>query len=883
MGGSAIPGGRTQKYMYDGSLKSMKTKIFPHEFMHNFGTGHAFAGGQTYGDNYDITGGAVAPNGDVSLASKHRFKWVDDAQVAVVTPATLPRGTAKQFTIRPFDNKDAPSSLGNGEVLGVRLDTRFMGTACPKGEFAWCPDWGSYNGQNPWVPCSTCKGSDHYLWVSYRTRDTGGDGKHGASLHASKQSANGWVDATAFLDVRPASSGQDDAFLKAGETFVFDGNSGTAIVVKAVSVANQVAGQETLVIEVSYVDGVKAAVAFEQANSEHICAHTLGCGAPVDVRLSGGVAVSGSGGKTKSVLVRIGEAHETSAKMRACAEALPGIQIFLYDAFPAAQALHQAPLAIGATSTLSDFCAAGGYPATLHSALAGIWWLEAAEFRLAAMEHFTIGTDMKMLTVPGSSFPHYIASLHTGGTVHLHMVECLIYYCKKDEYKAFNGGGGVTGWQWVLSYGSNPNSGTGWEDYLAPVDAGTKDSVFDPTKLGTKGVKWVKSNGGSVPTTVVDPKLAASTHAKETVGRHGSGRKWLAAAYNVDGGGVAKDARLKLSLAATCHVAECAQGHWRKTSSTSAHAGTACAATCEACPQGTTSWPGFIGAQSCYWDAPKLQVTVNSSSTKASAKNGVYVKRAGETHGGLPYYEKEDSSHQGGGVLLRRDRFNGWVLTVGGNFNDGSGYGGDGQANKKCTACAVAAFPQLIATVPDCNGCDATWTFSNPDNAADKGAAEVTITEVGTPPSAAPPKAGDAAQCKLDSATWHSRAGTSEYCADPSVVSKVAKGNPASTTAPDTSPVPTKEPTKEPIKEPTTGPATGATTEASSTQSSDKVTGAPIASSTAPLGQDSNATNATMAPSTTKAANSCAPFSRGRRPIVASTTALTALTAWLAC
>lgn len=95
------------------------------------------------------------------------------------------------------------------------------------------------------------------------------------------------------------------------------------------------------------------------------------------------------------------------------------------------------------------------------------------------------------------------------------------------------------------------------------------------------------------------------------------------------------------------------------------------------------------------------------------------------------------------------------------------------------------------------------------------------------------------------------------------------------TTAPDTSPVPTKEPT--------TGPATGATTEARSTQSSGKVTGAPIASSTAPLGQGSNATNSTMAPSTTMAANSCAPFSRGRRPIVASTTALAALAAWVAC
>ena len=49
------------------------------------------------------------------------------------------------------------------------------------------------------------------------------------------------------------------------------------------------------------------------------------------------------------------------------------------------------------------------------------------------------------------------------------------------------------------------------------------------------------------------------------------------------------------------------------------------------------------------------------------------------------------TANQGGGVLLRSDRFHGWVLTVGGNFNDGSGYGGDGKANSKCKACAVAA------------------------------------------------------------------------------------------------------------------------------------------------------------------------------------------------
>ena len=72
-------------------------------------------------------------------------------------------------------------------------------------------------------------------------QDTRGEGKVGAGLHIAKQSAGGWVDATAFLDVRPASAGQADAFLKPGETFVFDGNARTSIVVKTISVANEVA------------------------------------------------------------------------------------------------------------------------------------------------------------------------------------------------------------------------------------------------------------------------------------------------------------------------------------------------------------------------------------------------------------------------------------------------------------------------------------------------------------------------------------------------------------------------------------------------------------------------------------------------------------------
>ena len=90
----------------------------------------------------------------------------------------------------------------------------------------------------------------------------------------------------------------------------------------------------------------------------------------------------------------------------------------------------------------------------------------------------------------------------------------------------------------------------------------------------------------------------------------------------------------------------------------------------------------------------------------------------------------------------------------------------------------IQALPQLITAVPSCDGCDATWSFHN--NMGGTVDAEVLITEAGAPPAAGPGGAAstsagsDGAACKLDSATWHSRAGTSEYCADPSAVSKVS-------------------------------------------------------------------------------------------------------------
>ena len=85
-----------------------------------------------------------------------------------------------------------------------------------------------------------------------------------------------------------------------------------------------------------------------------------------------------------------------------------------------------------------------------------------------------------------------------------------------------------------------------------------------------------------------------------------------------------------------------------------------------------TSHPGWIGSRACYWDAPALELTVVGS--PGHERSGTYTKLAG-THNGLPMYENIVASAGHGGFLLRADRFNGWVVTVKGNTNDGSGYG----------------------------------------------------------------------------------------------------------------------------------------------------------------------------------------------------------------
>ena len=198
VGGSATPGGRAQRFMYDGSLSTFTDKIFPHEFLHNFGTGHAWFTGAEYGDPYDITGAGSGSIAHVSAATKHRFSWIDPEYTALVNPSSLPMGMTATYTLRAFDVADAPAKLESGEVLTVRLDTRFNHSDCDHA-YSWCP---SFDG-NAWTGSAAAK-SDYYLYISYRSQYA--DAAGGAQLHIAKYAPSGWVEATALLDVRPAGS-----------------------------------------------------------------------------------------------------------------------------------------------------------------------------------------------------------------------------------------------------------------------------------------------------------------------------------------------------------------------------------------------------------------------------------------------------------------------------------------------------------------------------------------------------------------------------------------------------------------------------------------------------------------------------------------------------
>lgn len=391
-GGSAVPGGRAQTFTYDGSLSGFADKIFPHEFLHNFGTGHAFLNGQTYGDPFDITGGGYGEVAHVSAAVKHRFGWIEPSQAIELNPTTLPRGTTQRLSLRAFDSIDSLSDASSSpdEYLTARLDTRFMNANCDR-RYNWCPDW---NG-SPWIG-SAARGSKYYLYISYRARYN--ETADGATLHVAKYADGDWVDATALMPIRPTQP--ELPVIRAGETYVFDGSSATAIVVSVVSASSS---SGVLVVDVGYIDGAAAATSYEASHAEHLCAHTLACGAELTV--TEGVSAA-SLHSSSAVLVKIGESHSLDAQLRVCADSalLPDAMVYAFDEFPLAQALYNAPVEVHAQASMVDLCG-GGAPGGISLGGTGVWWLDGVQLTKSEQAHIVFDpcTLVSLLIAPRPS------------------------------------------------------------------------------------------------------------------------------------------------------------------------------------------------------------------------------------------------------------------------------------------------------------------------------------------------------------------------------------------------------------------------------------------------------------------------------------------------
>lgn len=321
--------------------------------------------GATYGDPYDITGGGYGATAHVSAAVKHRWGWIDAEHALTLTPESL-NGTTRTVRLRAFDVADAPSSVVAGaEHLTVRLATRFMRSACDT-RYAWCPVWGG----SPWVGAS-----DHFLYVSLRSAYSAT--KRGASLHLARYASDSWVDATALLPVRPADS--EPGTVGVGETYVFDGASSTSISIR-VNAIEEIEGEiegAVLVIEVGYLDGAAQRVTYERSHAAALCARNLACGQRVSVQPTP-YDVRPSRGDIAPLLVRVGEKHALSSRMRLCSNVSSGTvahTVFAYDAFPHAPILFGAPAAIGAQAVLTDVCTGG--VRLIQIGGTGVWWADA--------------------------------------------------------------------------------------------------------------------------------------------------------------------------------------------------------------------------------------------------------------------------------------------------------------------------------------------------------------------------------------------------------------------------------------------------------------------------------------------------------------------------
>ena len=780
-GGSAIPGGRSQRFNYggNGDRDTFASKIFPHEFTHNFGCGHAWQGPMEYGDNYDMVGGGI---GHVSVAAKYRFKWINRNEVALSTKESATQSdkyVKHTYHIHAFDYPAAKTNLvtnaarlGKNVVLGVRFDSQYMQKKCPVGLYQWCPDWGSNNNRNTWIDGQYSDPSNHYVWISYRAHDgyvgSGEDSKLGASIHVVKRSNDGWISATSFVDVRETTTSQKDAFLKEGETYVFDGNSDTSIVIKTskVDLVNKV-----ITVEVTYIHGIYTKSHFETAKASWLCTATVSCGRKLNINLdmgSNGDSIASSRTDDKSiVIVKVGEKHDINGQLRICSDSTLQTKLttYTYDKFPIGPLLHGSDLNIGATGIIPDLCdATATFPSVLTFQGTGIDWIDGVELLFVDTQYLYFGTDMKNVMREGS-WPRYIGSrAGYSGNLHLAMVHCDIHYCKKNEYDQWSGASTMEGWQWSLAWTTDGEPDSGNNGYFGSVDT-THKAVTDPTKLKTNGIVFLKGKGGHLATeTLSITSLTSPTTLSKTLGIHGNGIKWLILS-RIKSDTTVVNTEIQFNQ---CNIQDCAEGYQMKLDAAANAIAPGCTKSCSKCPTGMTSLVGF---SACFWDAPSLQVTIKDETSECKyasdkCKTGVYTKvlkkhldNVPETHNDAPYYQCTSGScavHQGNGVVLRADRFNGWVLTVLDNMEDGSGYGGDLAITPQCNCATKTPFPQLWDASP-CSGCDVNkrdgWTCGGCENKI------VTIVEIGNPPASGETTNDDKCSCKDQSLS-----GSSVYC-----------------------------------------------------------------------------------------------------------------------
>jgi hypothetical protein len=739
VGGSAIPGGRVQIYKYDGSVSTFQKKIVPHEFMHNFGVGHAWAKGQTYGDDFDVLGGAALSladprSGHINAGIKHRFGWLTDAEVPTITEKVA-TATPLTFDLKAHDANTSISSLKTNEYLGLKLDTRYLnGTRCPPGAYDWCPDWGSSNGLNSWYDDEGTP-NNIYLYISLR----GGNAhtKLGPSFHLVKYAPTGWVVATTYLDVRPLTTSQNDAVLPEGETYVFDGSSKTSIVVKTLSVTNTGAR-----VSVQYTNGESVAATYQMDNAEHFCAHTLSCGQPVRVDLSSATTV-----------VKIGELHHTKTLASACAQDVPGLKTYTYQDFPFAQAIYAAPPEISANGQLNDFCGIGAsLPQTLTLNHQGVWWMDGAEFMLTDYKYYLLTPDNPSTSkyVARQTTPLYISNHHST-TTHITLVKCTIWYCKRNSYLNNNGE-----WFWAISYG--PFTGMDYNCYFAPAF----ENSTDVTKLTLDGLKWLQCKGGFESTEEKNVALKPQPHSTLEIGQHQKGLGWLVSTFAV----AQKTSSSSLNLTThSCSILKCGAGTYGNLAGPGI---TGDCSPCLDCPSGYESLQGGNGSKSCFWPSKNLRVK------QYDAPSG-YDNSGDYTYAGMfqgsPFYTT--TAH--GGRLFRRSGVGkSWKFT--GTNNPGSagsesGYGTDISSPSGCNN-VVTIYPQTLAAIPrtastTCSPDGNHVFFESSAFSPPQKFIKTLISEIGLPPSQSlsSSTSGPGCSCK-----HYSFAGSSAHCSSPTAL-----------------------------------------------------------------------------------------------------------------